>query len=239
MKIDIPTSILNNLQAIKNNEGILLTGSRVLGKHSKNADWDFHVLLKKGKPRWRKSWKVDDHLLEIFCNDVVAIKKEFKSDASGGRGVMVFMFASGQIIKDNKQKDLQRLQSLAKRLWKKGPNKLSKNDINFISYDIAMYIHDLEDCLHDNNAALLLINHAINEFVRYYYRLSNTWLPRPKDRLQDFLRRSPEMFKIVNEVNDTNSWEEKIHLALRLGHILGKKFKLILDGSLYIPPAKR
>lgn len=238
MKIDIPVSILKTLRAIKKVEGFLLTGSRVLGKHSKNADWDFHVILKKGTPRWRKTWKVDNHLLEIFCNDVNEIKKDFESDQKGGRGVNIFMFTTGQIIVDNKKNDLQRLQSQAKRLWEKGPNRLSKNDISFIGYDIAMYIHDLEDLLHDKNPALLLVNYAVNEFVRYYYRLSHIWLPRPNDRLQDLSKRSPKTFKMVDKINLENKWEEKVRLAIRLGKMLGENFKLTLDGSLYIPPAK-
>lgn len=40
----VPEFILKKLYLIKGAQGALLTGSRVLNKVSKNADWDFFVL---------------------------------------------------------------------------------------------------------------------------------------------------------------------------------------------------
>ncbi len=232
----IPAAILEELEHIKNAEGILLTGSRAIGKATKNSDWDFFVMLKDGMPRWRKTYKIDGTWIELLCNDEKQIKKEFAEDKKEGRGVTTYMFATGYILRDNPSGVLKRLTKMAKKNWDKRPTRLSKQDVSFINYDISTYIQDIKDCIHDNNPALLLINYAVNEFVNYHFKLNGEWLPRPKDRLDVFAKESKEAFKIVLNVNQSHDWKTKAKLAIKLGTMVGKKFNLNLDGQLYILP---
>lgn len=234
----IPSFILTELEKIKGAEAILLTGSRALGKETKNSDWDFMIILKEGSPRWRKTWKMKDTWIELMCNDRKQIEKEFKEDLEEGRGVTTYMFATGMIVKDNSTKVLQALTLHAKENWTKGPTKLKQDKINWIDYDISTYLQDIEDCLHENNPALLMINHAVNEFVNYYFRLGNIWLTRPKERMNDLKKRAPHLYKCILKINTTNNWKAKAKLAIALGVFVGKKYKLKLSGELEVPPSK-
>ncbi len=233
---EVPAILLEELKRIKGAEAILLTGSRAIGKATKNSDWDFFVMLKDGMPRWRKTYKVDGTWLELLCNDEKQIKKEFEEDKKEGRGVTTYMFATGYILRDSSSGILQHLTKLAKRNWEKRPTKLSQRDLNFINYDISTYIQDIEDCLHDNNPALLLVNYAVNELVNYDFKLRGEWLPRPKDRLAVFAKESKEAYRLVQEINQSEDWKIKAELAIKFGNMIGKKFNLPLDGQLYIPP---
>ncbi len=232
----IPASIQKEFQKLNGCQAVLLTGSRAIGKAGKNADWDFFVILKDGMPRWRKTWKVGGQWLEIFCNDKKQIEKELKEDLKEGRGVTTFMFASGVIIQDSKSKILEKLVRRATANWEKGPTPLSRQEIAWKDYDMATYLQDIEDCLEDGNPALLLTNYAVNEFVNDYYRLNNTWLPRPKDRLNDLAIRDKHLFQMVSKFNTAVAWKNKAALAIDIGKYVGTSTHLKLDGNLHIPP---
>lgn len=236
---EVPARLLEELKRIKDAEAILLTGSRAIGKATKNSDWDFFVMLKDGMPRWRKTHKVAGTWLELLCNDEEQIKKEFAEDKKEGRGATTYMFATGYILRDSPSAVLKRLTRLAKRNWEKHPTKLSPQDCNFISYDISTYMQDIEDCLHDDNPAFLLINYAVNELVNYDFKLRGEWLPRPKDRLAILAQESKDVYKLVEEINNTSDWKRKAELTIKLGNMIGQKFNLTLDGQLYIPPKLR
>lgn len=236
---EIPEKIIKELKHIRNAEGYLLAGSRVLGKASKNSDWDFFVLLKNGMPPWRKTWLVNNDWLEVLCGDESQVKEEyFEGGLKEGRGANLMMFATGEIIKDNKKGTLRKLQTQAKKFWKRGPAKLSRQNRQLIDYRIATAIQDVEDLLHDNKPEILLINNTVNDCVKYYYRLKGVWLPRWKERFHDFARREKKMAKLVKQINEADNWQKKARTTIQLGKQIGKRFKLSLDGCIHLPPAK-
>ncbi len=238
MKVKIPNFILTKLKGIKNEEAVLLTGSQATGKATGNSDWDFFIILKDGAPRWRKTTKLKNTWLELFCNNQKQIKKEFKEDLDEGRGITTQMFATGQIVEDNKNKILTKLVKQAKNNWKKGPHKLTGVKLGWINYNLSTYIQDLEDCLHDNNPAHLLINHAANEFINYFYRLGNLWMPRPKDRLNNLRKQDPKIYNLIQKINRANNWQQKTKLTIQLGKSVANIYGLNLSGETYIPPKK-
>jgi len=239
MIVNIPNFILKELKKIKISEAILLTGSRAIGKESKNSDWDFMIILKDNSPRWRKTYKVKDTWIELLFNDRKQIENEFKTDLDVGRGTTTCMFATGKIIFDNKNKILKKLTTKAKKNWGIKPKKLSREKIDWISYDISTYIQDIEDCLNENQKAPLLINHAVNEFVNYYYRLGRIWLPRPKDRFQDIKKVAPKLYQLIVKIEQKNDWRKKANIALSMGKIVAKQYSLNLNGELVVLPKKK
>lgn len=234
MKPIIPLDIITQLKKIKNCEAILLMGSRAQGKENKNSDWDFYIILKDGSKSWRKTWKYKNTWIEIFCVDKKGMKKEFNQDLIEGRGVVTYMLATGYIVLDTSAKTLRNLTTIAKKNWKKGPNKLTPSELNWINYDISTYVQDIDDCLHANNPAHIVFNQAYNEFIRYYYRLSNMWLPRPKQRLNDLKSDHRRIYKFIEAINKQNNWKNKAKLLLKLGNFVGKKYKLSLSGELQV-----
>jgi hypothetical protein len=238
-KIVIPPKIIKDINKLKKVRGVLLTGSRVLGKASQNADWDFFILLIDGAPRWRRTWKVGDTWLEVFANDQAQIKKYFKENIKNGRGIDIMMFATGQIVRDDNKQVVARLVKQAKQLWQKGPAVVSQKERRWIDYNVATYIQDLEDIILDDNEAILLINHVVEEMVNYYYRLERLWLPRPKDRLADFKRREPKLYGFIKKIQTVSDWKQNAREAIKLATALGKKFRLKMDGQIYIPPEKK
>ena len=234
MKTIIPEFILDELKIFGDTQGVLLTGSRTISKVSINSDWDFCIILKDGSPPWRKTWRIKNTWIEVFCSDRKQIEKKFSEELKSGRGVTTYMFAKGLILHDSDSKILDKLQKKARRSLTKGPSKLKSLDYKWIDYDISTYIQDIEDCINDNNPAYLLINHALDEFISYYYRLNRIWLPRSKDRLVDFKKREPELFKMVILINYNSDWISRGKLVIKFAKILAKKFDLRLDGEIFL-----
>ncbi len=234
----IPEAILSQLNRIRGIQGILFAGSRALGKANKNSDWDFYVLLKKGEPRWRKTWKYNDTWVEIFCNDETQISKVFHDDLKDGRGVATHMFAHGVIVQDTKQGTLKKLANTAKRNLRNGPKKPTTVEKNQINYNLSTFIQDVCDCKEDNNRADLLFNQAINGCVIYFYRLGCIWYPRPKDRLLDLAKRNKVISRYVESALIEKDWKKKTNKVVGLCKAIGKHYKLSLDGTIYIPPLK-
>jgi len=237
-QIKIPPSILHAVTKVRYAKGILLTGSQAMGRTSKNSDWDFHIILPSGHKRWRKTWRVGKTWAEVFCNDKNEILKSFEEDYKSGRGVDIFMFSVGKIIKDDNRNTLLKLQRKALWLWQKGPKPLTRYDKQWIAYNIATYMQDIEDTLHDNYKATLLVHHAIEELIIYYYRLAHVWLPRPKDRLADFKKRQPDLARLTARALVSSNYIKKANLTIKFGGELARKFHLKLSGELYIPPVK-
>ena len=171
----IPSEIISQLKKIKNCQAILLAGSRVIDRENKNSDWDFYIILKDKSLRWRKTWKYKNTWIEIFCNDTKQIKDEVIEDLKEGRGVTTSMFATGHILLDTPNHKIQKLVTTAKKNWKKGPQKLSMQEKNWLNYDISEYIQDIEDCLLNNNPAHMIFNQAYKEMIRKKYRLYKIW----------------------------------------------------------------
>jgi len=230
----LPQAVSRALRRIRGAQACLLAGSQVLKKASKNSDWDVFVILKDGMPGWRKTWQVGEDKLEVFCSDRRHIEKDLVDEIRGGRGITVHMFANGQIISDNARHDLRRLTKMASRLWKRGPESLSAAERAFADYDIATHIQDMEDCLIDKNKAFLLMNHAINEFVGYYFKLSGQWRPRPKDRLTVLSKRSPGLHRLIMKFNETGDWRKKAAITISIGKLVGRRFGLRLGGDLSV-----
>ena len=232
MKKLVPDFIMNELGKIKGAQAILLTGSRALGKEAKNSDWDFMVILKDGLPRWRKTYKIRGTWIELLCNDRKQIEQDFAEDLEIGRGVTTYMFATGKIVFDDKRKILKKLTSKAKKNWAKRPKPLTKEKLDWINYDISTYVQDIEDCLHQGKEAPLLINYAVNEYVRHYYRLGNMWLSRPKERLDDIKNKAPKLFTLIRRFERAKDWRAKARIAIAMGRAVGRKYRLSLDGEL-------
>lgn len=56
---DVPASLVRDAEADTNVVGVLLKGSRAVGTHDADSDWDFVVVLRNGEPSHRKVGAVD------------------------------------------------------------------------------------------------------------------------------------------------------------------------------------
>ena len=228
----IPKFIISELKKIKDARGIVLVGSRSLGKESVNSDWDFYVLLENGKGNWRKTLKVKNALVEVFASDETQIEKNFVTGQEIGRGVDIHMFANAKIVVDNSKGTLKKIINKAKKLLKEGPNKLLEKHIEWAQYTIADKIDDLKDCIQDNNPQTLFINSVPEEFVNWHYQLNRKWIPRKKDKLDDIKKHHKDIYNYIQKINDSSDWKNKAKFTIELGNAIGKKFHLNLDGTL-------
>ena len=228
---NVPNNIIKSLQNIKGIQGILFTGSRTTKTFSLNSDWDFIILLSDNQKGYRKTYKIDKELVEIFCHPKKELIEFFKIDPVNRIGATTHMLSSGIILKDDK-KILASIIKQAKNIWEKGPRSIEKSEFQWVGYDISTYIQDVEDCLKNNNPAFLLFYQAINEMVKYYYALSGVWLPLPKKRLDDLKKRKPDIYKIVIKFSKTSNWQQKAKIIINFGKLLSKHFNLNINGEL-------
>ena len=84
--------------------GVLVCGSYVTGKPSKQSDVDTHIILKPGTT-WRERGNkiVDGFLIEYFANPPEQIKHYFKLDFANNYNDAATQFATGRILIDSEQ----------------------------------------------------------------------------------------------------------------------------------------
>jgi predicted nucleotidyltransferase len=98
-------------------EGVLVTGSQVVGTATQNSDVDVHIILSPNID-WRERGNelVNDTLIEYFANPVFFFQQYLDEDYANNSKQNARMFVIGKILFD-KNGEVAKLVSQAKTLW--------------------------------------------------------------------------------------------------------------------------
>jgi len=184
LESDLQTAKIIFLPEILKDENVirvLFTGSRVIGDVNSNSDYDFRVLLKDGKSRYRKGFYLGDLFAEIFCNSYIQEMSYLHEEATGtdNDALDLYMYKTGIIIHDPTYK-MSEIKSKATELFDLGPSPLLDIQKDWIRYDLAMNKLKLES-LDSGDPSLFYIHEVQHKLIDYFFKLHNTWKVRSRD----------------------------------------------------------
>ena len=134
--------IIEKLKKIPYCEGIIYAGSRIEGDFTATSDYDFTVLIGRGKSYYKRFYY--KNLLVDICSVTAEIieKQDFKRDEVSN--AELFIIAYGKIVFD-KSGQMKTIQKKAKKIWTLGPKKYTKNDFKEAGYLCAEFLHKFAD----------------------------------------------------------------------------------------------
>ncbi len=228
MTQDLET-ILAHLKKLPFCEGIIFSGSRLEGAYSPDSDYDFTVLVSKGKSYY-KIYKYKKYLIDICCATAGVIKEK---DLTNKRvaNAELHILTNGQILFD-KFSNLEKIQTAAKKIWKNGPAKLSKKDIVEIGYAFKTYTDDLKNSIEKNLDGFYLQNYVIQNVVKFFFKLYKKWQPRPRDVEQEIQKIDIRFWKLYKEANISVNKGRSAKIIKMIEYLV-KKFSLPQTGEIY------
>lgn len=222
-------TILPMLKKIPHCEGIIFSGSRLTGTQTKNSDYDFTVLISKGKSYY-KIWEYKGYMVDICCvtYDKAKEKDLVKTRTSNAE---LFILATGLIVFD-KYGNMKKIQDESKKIWKSGPAKISKNDITEIGYAFKTYIDDLKSSVEKNIDCYYYQNYVIYNVVKFFFKLYREWQTRPRDIEQEIQRIDVRFWKLFKDANSSMDKDRTIKIIVMIKYLV-KKFNLPQTGYIY------
>jgi predicted nucleotidyltransferase len=228
MTQDLET-ILEHLKKLPFCEGIIFSGSRLEGVHSPDSDYDFTVLISKGKSYY-KIFKYKKYLVDICCATAEVIKEK---DLTNKRvaNAELYILTSGQILFD-KFGNLGKIQTAAKKIWKNGPAKISKKDLIETGYAFKTYIDDLKGSMAKNIDGFYFQSYVIQNVVKFFFKLYKKWQPRPRDMEQEIQKIDIRFWKLYKEANISINKDRGAKIIKMIEYLV-KKFNLPQTGEIY------
>jgi hypothetical protein len=228
MNQDLET-ILAYLKKIPFCEGIIFSGSRLEETHSAESDYDFTVLISKGKSYY-KIWKYKKYTIDICCaTDEIIKGKDLTNERFSN--AELYILASGQILFD-KFGNLKKIQTVAKKIWNNGPKKITKNDIIEVGYAFKTYADDLKSSMNKNLDCFYFQNYVIYNVVKFFFKLYKNWQPRPRDIEQTIQKIDKHFWKLYKEANISINKDRSAKIIKMIEYLI-KKFKLPQTGDIF------
>jgi len=220
--------ILEKLKKIPYCEGIIYTGSRLEGNFSKNSDYDFTVLISQGKSYY-KIFNYKNLLVDICCATEKIIKEQdiTKEKISNPE---LSIIANGNIIFDKSGK-MKKIQKQAQKIWKSGPNKLTKKDLAEIGHLCNTFLHKLSKDKSDE--AYYYWNEIMKKMVIMFFELHQTWQPKFFEIEKNINKLDSNFFVLYKKANTSKDNKTKIKMTKKMIEYLVKKFKLPETGEIY------
>jgi predicted nucleotidyltransferase len=206
--------------------GVLFTGSRVIGDVNSNSDYDFRVLLKDGKSRYRKGFYLGDLFAEIFCNSYIQEMNYFHEEVSGNdhKAIDLFMYKTGIIIYDPTNK-MSEIKSKATELYDLGPTPLLEKQKDWIRYDLAITKLKLE-VLKGDDGDLFYLLRVEAKLADYFFKLHNIWKVRFRDTSNKISSTDSEFYNCFMVSLKSSELSERASSLIKSIEYLQVKFKL-------------
>lgn len=217
--------IIEKLKKIPYCEGIVYSGSRKYGGFTTTSDYDFTVLINKGKSYY-KIFRYKKFLIDICCaTEKVIIKQDFQRDKIENPELSII--ANGEIVFD-KVGRMKEIQKKAQKLWKLGPT----NDVKEAGYLCTIFLHKLNKP--NNESTYYSWTIIMDKIVKLFFELNKVWLPKSFNVENAINEIDGNFFKLYKKIYLTNP-KGRIRLTKKLIQYLIKKFKLPQTGEIYFP----
>lgn len=217
--------IVEKLKKIPNCEGIIYSGSRTDGDFVATSDYDFTVLISKGKSYYKIFW-YKNLLVDICCATAEVInKQDFKRDKIANPELSII--AHGEIVYDKSGK-MSTIQKKAKKVWGLGP----KNDTKEAGHLCTIFLHRLNKP--NSQFAYHSWNVIMDKTVRLFFELHKVWLPKSLKVESKIKEIDRDFFKLYEKIYLANS-KGRIKLTKQVVKHLVKKFNLPQTGEIYFP----
>jgi len=225
MKIILPI-----LKKIPYCEWIVFNGSRLHGIYTKDSDYDFTILISKGKSYYKardyKGLKVD------VCCTTYDVIKEQNLVRTNNSNAQLYILTTGLIVFD-KCGDMKKLQNEARKIRNKWPEKITKKDVIEIGYFFTSYIHDLKSSAEKNIDSHYHKNYVMLNVVKFFFKLYREWMNKQIYIDKEIQRIDILFWKLYKDVNMSTN-ENKTSKIISMINYLVKKFNLPQTGFIYV-----
>lgn len=216
--------IVEKLKKIPFCDGIVYAGSRIEVDFVATSDYDFTVLISKGKSYY-KIFLYKGLLVDICCATAEVInKQDFRRDKVANPELSII--AHGEIVFD-KSGQMSAIQKKAKKVWALGP----KSDPKEAGHLCAIFLHRLNKP--DTELAYHSWNVIMDKTVRLFFELHKVWLPKflkVEDNIKEI---DKDFFKLYEKAYLSNS-KGRIDLTKQMLQYLVKKFNLPQTREIYL-----
>ncbi len=215
--------IIDRLKKIPYCEGIVYSGSRTDGDFVATSDYDFTVLISKGKSYY-KIFRYKNLLVDICCaTQRVIAKQDFRRDKIANPELSII--AHGEIVFD-KSSQMKAIQKKAQRVWKLGPT----NNIKEAGHLCTIFLHRLNKP--NSESAYHSWNVVMDKTVRIFFELHKIWLPKSLKIESTIKEIDGDFFKLYKKIYLADS-KNRVKLTKQLIQYLIKKFNLPQTGEIY------
>ncbi|MBN1923521.1 MAG: nucleotidyltransferase domain-containing protein [Nanoarchaeota archaeon] len=184
--INAVNEFLENLPFKKDVTGVLITGSYVTGKPTKQSDIDVQIILKDSvKYRERGNKLVKGYLIEYFANPAWRHEDYIKEDEKDKRRVNAAMFATGKILFDKTGK-LKELKKKCTKLLKTRFEKMPKFKVELSKYALWDVIDDIKGSGKSSKNLKMQYYLGLNAIIRTYSAFLRIDIPKPKKYYEYF-----------------------------------------------------
>lgn len=217
--------IVEKLKKIPYCEGIVYSGSRTDGDFVATSDYDFTVLISKGKSYY-KIFRYKNLLVDICCatQEVIA-KNDFRRDKVANPELSII--AHGEILFD-KSDQMKAIQKKAQNVWKLGPT----NNIKEAGHLCTIFLHRLNKP--NSESAYHSWNVIADKTVRLFFELHRVWLPKFLKIESTIKEIDRDFFKLYEKIYLANS-KDRIKSTKQMIQHLVKKFNLPQTGEINFP----
>jgi hypothetical protein len=181
---------------------------------------------------------VDGVEIDYFVNPIEQLQKEFEIAKKSQKKTVLFMLANGKILQD-KENQLQELQTEAIKIIKNGPDKMSKYQIHMAKYFISDYMNDIKDANDEEDDFSwqrnidLLLDYLVETICKFH----RIYITKPKYQKEELEKVDVKFVELYEKIANTNSKEEKqksieelAHYVVReLGKDLDKEWEIVSD----------
>jgi len=215
--------IVEKLKKIPHCEGIIYSGSRMDGDFIATSDYDFTVLIDKGKSYYR-IFRYKNLLVDICCaTEEVIVKQDFRRDRVVNPELSII--AQGTILFDQSGR-MKAIQKKAQKIWKLGPTNNTKE----IGYLCAVFLHQLKKPNIESSYYAWSV--IMSKTVRLFFELNKVWLPKSFKVESTINEIDRDFFKLYRKAYLANS-KDRARLTEQMVKYIVKKFKLSQTGEIY------
>jgi hypothetical protein len=102
--------------------------------------------------------------------------------------------------------------ALANRIFVSGPDSVQSSEINAYRYQITSGLNDVFNRKDKEIDCLFLSSVFLNELLQHYFKLQNTWVPRPKKILNVLFEDDMILYELVKATLKAEILEDKLRL---------------------------
>lgn len=159
---------------MRNAVGYMLTGSYATKQANETSDLDVLVISRYTRSIFVESYCFEGYKVQIIALPMLDIDFIIYKDAIVRKGVYLHQLATGIILKDENQ-TLKKMKDRCAAIYRRGPHKLSDNEILHLRGKITTRIEDLKGNSNPDDVYYIAIE-LYQYLIEAYFKINNKWI---------------------------------------------------------------
>lgn len=210
---------------------IILVGSRAVGDHKPNSDWDIYVFSDKECPK-ETPQEFYNSLPKELKNEHLDVYQN-STDTKTYSDKLYRDLRNSEILLDSNNFG-EKLRKKALEIYKKGPEKWTKEYAQGRFYKAERYMKKFEDILireHYPELFLRICSHYEENLIPWWFGIRNKFQLRPQQAFPYINEKDPKFYnKIEILTSDKTNYRDKINAIKEMHKLLfeSKEFKRLI-----------